>query len=194
MPGALVWSTVGHDKIVQTRTQDRYDVVVIGAGPGGTAARLRAAELGERVAVVEAKHTGGTCVPPEVCPPGCSPRLSVAPPDHRCRRVWDRATGPPVSLAKTVQRVRQVIDEVQAAKRAPGALTAAGVDVGTLASVAFAYPTYTSIVGEAASRLLAVPPPSQGQAPTGGRGVVHTPLPLVRSSTHSWQSMDRAGD
>ena len=39
-----------------------YDLVVIGAGPAGTSAALRAAELGARVAVVEASRTGGTCV------------------------------------------------------------------------------------------------------------------------------------
>ena len=38
-----------------------YDVVVIGAGPAGTSAALRAAELGASVAVVEASRTGGTC-------------------------------------------------------------------------------------------------------------------------------------
>lgn len=41
---------------------DRYDVAVIGAGPAGTAAALRAAELGARVVVLEAGRVGGTCV------------------------------------------------------------------------------------------------------------------------------------
>ena len=31
---------------------DHFDIVVIGAGPAGTAAALRAAELGAKVAVV----------------------------------------------------------------------------------------------------------------------------------------------
>ena len=35
---------------------------MIGAGPAGTAAALRAAELGASVAVLEATRTGGTCV------------------------------------------------------------------------------------------------------------------------------------
>ncbi len=38
------------------------DLVVIGSGPGGHAAALRAAELGARVAVVEAESPGGNCV------------------------------------------------------------------------------------------------------------------------------------
>ena len=36
-----------------------YDIAVIGAGPGGYIAALKAAELGARVAVIEAKQWGG---------------------------------------------------------------------------------------------------------------------------------------
>lgn len=39
-----------------------YDLIVIGAGPGGQTAALRAAKLGKRVAVAEAREPGGTCV------------------------------------------------------------------------------------------------------------------------------------
>lgn len=39
-----------------------YDLIVIGAGPGGQSAALRAAKLGKKVAVVEAREPGGTCV------------------------------------------------------------------------------------------------------------------------------------
>ena len=39
-----------------------YDVVVIGAGPGGYVAAIRAAQLGLRTAVVENKHLGGICL------------------------------------------------------------------------------------------------------------------------------------
>ncbi|MBI4777279.1 MAG: dihydrolipoyl dehydrogenase [Deltaproteobacteria bacterium] len=39
-----------------------YDVVVIGGGPGGYAAAIRASQLGGRVALVEAGDMGGTCV------------------------------------------------------------------------------------------------------------------------------------
>jgi dihydrolipoamide dehydrogenase len=42
---------------------DRYDVVVIGAGPGGYVAAIRAAQLGLRTACVESRATlGGTCL------------------------------------------------------------------------------------------------------------------------------------
>jgi dihydrolipoamide dehydrogenase len=39
-----------------------YDVLVIGAGPGGYVAALKAAQLGARVAIVEKHHLGGTCL------------------------------------------------------------------------------------------------------------------------------------
>jgi dihydrolipoamide dehydrogenase len=39
-----------------------HDVVVIGCGPGGYAAAIRASQLGGKVAVVEAADIGGTCV------------------------------------------------------------------------------------------------------------------------------------
>jgi dihydrolipoamide dehydrogenase len=42
---------------------DRYDVVIIGAGPGGYVAAIRAAQLGLRAACVESRATlGGTCL------------------------------------------------------------------------------------------------------------------------------------
>ena len=39
-----------------------YDVVVIGAGPGGYVAAIRAAQLGLKTAVVEREHLGGVCL------------------------------------------------------------------------------------------------------------------------------------
>ncbi len=39
-----------------------FDVVVLGAGPGGYVAAIRAAQLGKSVAVVEKKYWGGVCL------------------------------------------------------------------------------------------------------------------------------------
>ncbi|WP_219420369.1 dihydrolipoyl dehydrogenase [Pseudonocardia nigra] len=39
-----------------------FDVVVLGAGPGGYVAAIRAAQLGRSVAVVEEKYWGGVCL------------------------------------------------------------------------------------------------------------------------------------
>jgi dihydrolipoamide dehydrogenase len=41
---------------------DHYDVVVLGAGPGGYVAAIRASQLGKKVAVVEKKYWGGVCL------------------------------------------------------------------------------------------------------------------------------------
>ncbi len=40
----------------------RYDITLLGSGPGGYIAALRAAHLGASVAVVEKSHLGGTCL------------------------------------------------------------------------------------------------------------------------------------
>ncbi|MES2907049.1 MAG: FAD-dependent oxidoreductase, partial [Pseudomonadota bacterium] len=39
-----------------------YDVIVIGGGPGGYVAAIRAAQLGLKTAVVERAHLGGICL------------------------------------------------------------------------------------------------------------------------------------
>ena len=43
-------------------TEQNFDVVVIGGGPGGYVAAIRAAQLGMKTAVVEANHLGGICL------------------------------------------------------------------------------------------------------------------------------------
>jgi len=40
----------------------RYDVGVIGAGPGGYVAAIRAAQYGAKVSVVEKDRLGGSCL------------------------------------------------------------------------------------------------------------------------------------
>ncbi|MHB8842295.1 MAG: FAD-dependent oxidoreductase, partial [Candidatus Aquicultor sp.] len=49
-----------------------YDLAIIGGGPGGYAAALRAAELGLKVAVIEKDKVGGTCLHR-----GCIPTTSL---------------------------------------------------------------------------------------------------------------------
>ena len=49
-------------------TEQTYDVTIIGAGPGGYVAAIRAAQLGLKVALVEKEHLGGVglnwgCIP-----------------------------------------------------------------------------------------------------------------------------------
>jgi len=42
--------------------ESSFDIVVIGAGPGGYVAAIRAAQLGLKVAIVEREHIGGICL------------------------------------------------------------------------------------------------------------------------------------
>ena len=49
-----------------------YDLLVIGAGPGGYVAAIRAAQLGMKTAVIENRQVGGTCLNR-----GCIPTKSM---------------------------------------------------------------------------------------------------------------------
>src|ERR1700760_3227294 len=47
----------------KTMAESAFDVVVIGSGPGGYVAAIRAAQLGLKTACVESRETlGGTCL------------------------------------------------------------------------------------------------------------------------------------
>jgi dihydrolipoamide dehydrogenase len=39
-----------------------YDLIVIGAGPGGYEAAAHAGQMGKKVALVEKQHVGGVCL------------------------------------------------------------------------------------------------------------------------------------
>ena len=40
----------------------KFDLVVVGGGPGGYVAAIRAAQLGMKTALVEREHLGGICL------------------------------------------------------------------------------------------------------------------------------------
>ena len=43
-------------------TDNNFDVLIIGAGPGGYVTAIRAAQLGFKTAIVEREHIGGICL------------------------------------------------------------------------------------------------------------------------------------
>jgi len=43
-------------------TPQSFDIIVVGAGPGGYVAAIRAAQLGMKAAIVEKQHMGGVCL------------------------------------------------------------------------------------------------------------------------------------
>ncbi len=52
--------------------ENNYDVIVIGAGPGGYVAAIRAAQLGKKVAIIDKEWLGGVCLNV-----GCIPSKSL---------------------------------------------------------------------------------------------------------------------
>ncbi|MED0660107.1 dihydrolipoyl dehydrogenase [Bacillus smithii] len=54
------------------------DTIVIGAGPGGYVAAIRAAQLGQKVTIVEKEHVGGVCLNI-----GCIPSKALISASHR---------------------------------------------------------------------------------------------------------------
>lgn len=111
------------------RPADRYDLVVLGGGPGGLVAALGAVGLGARVALVERDALGGDCLNH-----GCVPSkalIRAAKAAHavqEAQRFGVRAQLEAVDFGAVMARVRHVrsvIAHHDAAER----LRAAGVDV-----------------------------------------------------------------
>jgi dihydrolipoamide dehydrogenase len=61
-----------------------FDVVVLGAGPGGYVAAIRASQLGKKVAIVEADKLGGVCLNR-----GCIPTKALLKSAHSVHEIHD---------------------------------------------------------------------------------------------------------
>lgn len=62
----------------------KFDVVVLGAGPGGYVAAIRASQLGKKVAIIEKEHLGGVCLNK-----GCIPTKAVLKSAHSAHEIAD---------------------------------------------------------------------------------------------------------
>lgn len=62
------------------------DTVVIGAGPGGYVAAIRAAEMGQKVAIIEREYIGGVCLNV-----GCIPSKALIAAGHHYQESLDSA-------------------------------------------------------------------------------------------------------
>ena len=60
----------------------KFDVVVLGAGPGGYVAAIRASQLGKKVAIVEMDKLGGVCLNK-----GCIPTKALLKSAHSVHEV-----------------------------------------------------------------------------------------------------------
>jgi len=90
-----------------------FDVVVVGAGPGGYVAAIRASQLGLRVAIVERENLGGICLNW-----GCIPTKAMLRSAevfhlmHRAREFGLKAEGIGYDLGAVVARSRKVAGQL----------------------------------------------------------------------------------
>ena len=90
-----------------------YDVVVIGAGPGGYVAAIRAAQLGLRTACVERENLGGICLNWGCIPTKALLRSAeVLELIHRAKEFGIEVDGVRANLGAMVQRSRDVADKI----------------------------------------------------------------------------------
>lgn len=94
---------------------ERFDLVVVGGGPGGSAAAIRAAELGARVALIEKGQMGGTCLNI-----GCIPTKALigsAEVYRTARRGADFGLDIPrvgLDLARVLERKQAIVKKLRA--------------------------------------------------------------------------------
>lgn len=91
-----------------------YDVIVIGAGPGGYVCAIRASQLGKKVAIVDAEWLGGVCLNV-----GCIPSKALLKNaevahllQHRGKDFGFQVEGVELDYASAVKRSRQVSDRL----------------------------------------------------------------------------------
>ncbi|MEM1101831.1 MAG: FAD-dependent oxidoreductase, partial [Pseudomonadota bacterium] len=90
-----------------------FDMVVIGAGPGGYVAAIRGAQLGLKVAVVEREHMGGICLNWGCIPTKAMLRSSeVFHLMHRAKEFGLTASGIDYDLDAVVARSRAVAKQL----------------------------------------------------------------------------------
>ncbi|MBM1556870.1 dihydrolipoyl dehydrogenase [Sulfitobacter mediterraneus] len=90
-----------------------FDLIVIGAGPGGYVAAIRGAQLGMNVAIVEREHLGGICLNW-----GCIPTKALLRSSevfhlmHRAKEFGLKADGIGYDLDAVVKRSRKVAGQL----------------------------------------------------------------------------------
>ena len=93
---------------------NRYEIVVIGGGPGGYVAALRASKLGKKVALIEASELGGTCLNKGCIPSKTLLRHAEVIENIETAKSWGIETGPVTfSLEKMLKRKEQVIKRLR---------------------------------------------------------------------------------
>lgn len=88
-----------------------FDLVIIGSGPGGYVAAIRAAQLGAKVGIVEKDEVGGTCLNW-----GCIPTKSLI---NSLETICDKPNYPEINLRKNevVKKLRTGIEGLFKARK-----------------------------------------------------------------------------
>lgn len=94
---------------------EKFDVIVIGSGPGGYPAAIRAAQLGKKVAIVEKYNTlGGTCLNV-----GCIPSKALLKSSENFWKAKNEYShhgiqidGISMDIPKMIQRKRKVVEQI----------------------------------------------------------------------------------
>ena len=108
----------------------QYDVAIIGGGPGGYVAAIRAAQLGHRVAIIERAELGGVCLNW-----GCIPTKAllksaeVLRATQKAKRYGVKADNVSVDFPAVIKRSRQVAESLS--KGVAFLMKKNGVDVVT---------------------------------------------------------------
>jgi len=90
-----------------------YDIAIIGGGPGGYHAAIRAAQYGAKAALIEKSQLGGTCLNW-----GCIPTKALYASSHLIEKIWEaedfgvEINDYKLNFAKAVERKNNVVKEL----------------------------------------------------------------------------------
>jgi len=95
------------------RLSNEYDLAIIGAGPGGYHAAIRASQYGAKVALIEKNKLGGTCLNR-----GCIPTKALLASAHYLEKLHDAGEfgitigDYKIDFSKVVERKNKIVNEL----------------------------------------------------------------------------------
>jgi len=109
--------------------EQNFDLIIIGGGPAGVTAALRARELGAKTAIIERAIMGGTCTNDGCAPTRVLARAARLMRDARQFAEYGLIAEPPtIDFAQVIDRTQQVVYQLQEKKQLIAHLTDVGVE------------------------------------------------------------------